>query len=92
MKDYVNGKVLNTDSAVLVKYVMDEEDLGDGYKRYTVRRLMRRPREKDYFLYVEKVATDRWCGILDRSEYVVPVSDDVVQSFRKELPEILPAK
>ena len=44
MKDYVNGKVLNTDSAVLVKYVMDEEDLGDGYKRYTVRRLMRRPR------------------------------------------------
>ena len=90
MKDYIDGKIWNTDSAKLVKYVVDVEDLGDGYTRYTQKSLMMRARDRDYFMWVVKVSTDRWCGILDKSEYLVPVSEDYVKSFRRGLPDIWP--
>lgn len=90
MKDFINGKVCNTDNARLVKYDMSVEDLGDGYKRYVAKSVMQRPRDKDYFIWVVKVTTDRWCGILDRSEFVLPVEESYVKSFRRGMPDIFP--
>lgn len=90
MKEYINGKVWNTDNSLLLKYVVDIEELGEGYIRYSVRSVMQRPREKDYFVYVSKVTTDKRGGIFDRSEYIVPVDEEYVKGFRRSSPEVWP--
>ena len=90
MKTCIDQKIYNTDSSVLVKCVIEDEDLGEGYTRYNIKKVMRRKREGDFFLYVTKIATDRRCRILDVSQYIVPVDEDYVISFRKGLPDLWP--
>lgn len=90
MKDYINGKLYNTDTSIMVKYLVDEEDLGDGYVRYAQKIIMQRPREHDYYMWVIKIATDRRSKIIDKTEYICPVDEEYLKHFRKGLPDIYP--
>lgn len=90
MKEFINGKIWNTDSSVMVKYLVEEEELGDGYIRYVQKALMQRPREMDYFVWVTKITTDRRNTLLDKNEYVYPVEESYVKRFGKGMPDIFP--
>lgn len=88
MKDYINGKVYCSDTARMLRYYIDVEELGEGYTRYSTRSLMKRARDDEYFVYVMKVTTDGAARILDKIEWIVPVSEDYARKFRRGLPEL----
>lgn len=82
MKELVDGKVYNTDTAFLVKFKSEEEDLTNGYTRYALRSLYYRERGNDWFIYNKKVSVDNMSNVIDVIEYITPVSDEVARDFR----------
>lgn len=92
MKYYDKGRnrIFNSDTGKLVKCVMDVEELGDGYTRNSMRKVMFKNEEDGYFLYVYRVTVDRYCKIFDIQEYIVPVSEEWMRGFRRSTPDIWP--
>ena len=90
MKEVINTKTYNTETSTLVKYVVDEESLGDGYTLYKVRALYFKSRVKEYFLAVTKTVVDRRCVIFDLQEYIVPVTREWAGKFNKTTEDIYP--
>ena len=90
MKEVVNNRTYNTETSILVKYVVDEEALGDGYTLYKVRALYFKSRVKEYFLAVTKICTDRRNNIFDLQEYIVPVTREWAGKFNKTTEDIYP--
>lgn len=90
MKEVINTKTYNTETSTLVKYIVDEESLGDGYTLYKVRALYYKPRVKEYFLAVTKICTDRRNNIFDLQEYIVPVTREWASSFNRDTEDIYP--
>lgn len=90
MKELINGKTYNTETSTLVKYIVDEESLGDGYHLYKVRSLYYKSHEKEYFLAVTKTCTDRRDNIFDLQQYIVPVTREWAGSFNRNTEDIYP--
>lgn len=85
----LTGKVYNTDTAKLVKCAAEIEELGDGWVRNVMKRVMKND-IAGYFVYVNKVTTDRCCNIVDESEYIVPVTEEWAMKFRRGTPDVWP--
>lgn len=91
MRDYVNNKVYNTETATPVKYCVDVEELGDGWIRYSTKVVYYKDNEDEYFLYVKRVTTsNKWCDLFDVQEYIVPVTKDWVKVFNRHTEDIWP--
>ena len=90
MKEVINTKTYNTETSTLVKYIVDEESLGDGYTLYKVRSLYYKPRVQEYFLAVTKICTDRRNNIFDLQEYIVPVTREWAGGFDRDTEDIYP--
>ena len=88
--DRLRNKIYNSDTGKLVKCVMDVEELGDGYTRNTMRKVMMKEEDGSYFIYYYKVTVDRWCKLADVQEYIVPVTEEWVNSFRRGTPDVWP--
>lgn len=88
-----NGtKTYNTETALLCKMVVDTEDLGNGYTRYSTRCVYVNQMTGKYFLYTNHTAIDKHLNIFDKQEWIVPVTDEWVKSFTRETPELYPYK
>lgn len=91
MKEYVNNKVYNTEISTPVKYVVTEEDLSDGWTRYSTKVVYYKDKEDEYFLYVKRVTIrNKWGDIFDIQEYIVPVKPEWVRTFNRFSEEIWP--
>ena len=82
MKELVDGKVYNTDTAVLVKFKSEVEDLTNGYTRFISRGLYYRGKKDDWFIYNKKVSVDSRLQVIDVIEYITPATDDIARDFR----------
>lgn len=81
MKDIIGGKSYNTENSHLIKYVVKNEDLGNGYIRYVQMSLYCRIKSGDYYLHVSKIAVTPQDEIFDISESIYPVDEDFARDF-----------
>lgn len=88
--DRETNLVYNSDTATMLKCCMEVEVLGDGYTRNTMKKVMRKNGADGYFIYYYKVTVDRYCKIFAVQEYIVPVTEEWVNSFRRETPDVWP--
>ena len=51
---------------------------------------MMKEEDGSYFIYYYKVTVDRWCKLADVQEYIVPVTEEWVNSFRRGTPDVWP--
>jgi len=84
MKALVDGKVYDTDTSYLIKYVVRQEDLGSGYIRLTEMGLYYRKKKNDYFLYIRKIATEGNSKVIDIQDYFYPASVEFARSFNRK--------
>lgn len=92
MKEVIGGRMYNTETSTLVKYCVVEEELGNGYTRYSTRAVYSKSRSDEYFLYVRQVTTDRQAYVIDICEWIVPVSDEWASKFRRGTELLYPAE
>ena len=90
MKEVINTRTYNTETSTLVKYVVDEESLGNGYTLYKVRALYYKSRTDEYFLVVTKTSTDRRDNIFDLQQYIIPVTKEWAGKFNRNTEDIYP--
>lgn len=88
MKLQDRGKVYNTESGYLLKFFVKAEKLGEGYVRYTTYRLYSKKADGDYFLHIEKIATNKGTGVIDRRDYIYPVNDEFAANFDSSFDEL----
>ena len=88
--DKLRNRVYNSETGTLLKCCMDVEELGDGWTRNTLRKVMLKNEEDGYFVYVYKVTVDRRCRVQDVQEYIVPVKEDWVREFVRSTPDVWP--
>ena len=88
--DKLRNRVYNSETGTLLKCCMDVEELGDGWTRNTLRKVMLKNEEDGYFVYVYKVTVDRRCRVKDVQEYIVPVKEDWVREFVRSTPDVWP--
>lgn len=81
MKATVDGKVYDTDTAYLMKYVVRPEELGNGYLRITSIGLYFRRKKEDYFIHLNQVSTDNRSMVFDRQDYFYACSDEFARKF-----------
>lgn len=88
MKTVVDGKVYDTDSSYLVKFVVKTEDLGNGYTRVVEMGLYFRKKKSDYYLYVRKIATEPSSKVFDIQDCVYPVDEEFVRKFNHKYNDV----
>ena len=92
MTDVIGGKTYNTEKDTPVKFIVDIEDLGEGYIRYSTRVIYYCDKRGDYYLYVNSTTTkNNRCEIFDTHGYIVPVSEELARSFNKNTELIYPS-
>ena len=83
MEEVILGKYYNTDTANLLKYKVEVEDLTNGYTRYNMMGLYSRERSKDYFVFHRKVSIDSGKNVIDDISYIRPITKEVAVRFRE---------
>lgn len=92
MTDLINGKTYNTEKDIPKKFIVEEEELGDGYIRYTTRVVYYCERREEYYLYVNSTTTkNKRCEIFDTHGYIVPVSEEWARNFNRDTECLYPA-
>lgn len=89
MKEVIDRTTYNTDTSTLVKSVVLTEDLGNGYTRYRTMQLYYCNRLDEWFLFINKTSVDRCCNVIDVCEYINPVGEEFIYSFRKKVDEVI---
>lgn len=81
-------RTYNTETATLLKRVVELEDLGDGYTRINSRSLYLKEDTDEYFLWTNHTTTDRRDNVFDVNEWIVLVSEDWAKNFNRRTPEL----